>query len=73
MAATGSKKKIANSLRNNTYIVEKILRHRKTDNGKTEYFLKWMDYEDTWEPEENLINNILLAFYKHTINCKSVV
>ena len=38
------------------YDVEKILRHRQTNN-QTEYLIKWLGYpeeENTWEPRTNL-------------------
>lgn len=38
------------------YVVEKVV-NKRTKHGKTEYLLKWRNYDDsenTWEPEENL-------------------
>lgn len=37
--------------------MEKVLAKRITEDGRTEYYLKWRGYTDadnTWEPEENL-------------------
>lgn len=45
------------------YVVEKIINHRFTEDGRKEYFLKWKGYPDednTWEPSNNL-------------NCKSLI
>ena len=40
------------------YEVEKILKARPAQNGKTEYLVAWKGYaEETWEPEENLLQN----------------
>lgn len=40
------------------YIVEKIL-DKRVRGGKTEYFIKWENYDDpsdnTWEPAENCV------------------
>jgi hypothetical protein len=46
-----------------TYQVERIL-ERRTKDGKTEYFVKWVGYPDSvnsWEPEENFVE--VRAFY----------
>ena len=38
------------------YEVEKVLQKRQRK-GKSEYFVKWKDYDETtWEPPENLEN-----------------
>ena len=40
----------------NLYRIEKIIRQRKTK-GKTEYFVKWLEYSDSynsWKPAENI-------------------
>lgn len=49
------------------YVVEKILKHRTTKKGTTEYFLKWKgfpDEENTWEPAENLNCPDLIEAYR---------
>ena len=41
------------------YEVEKIIKKRKSHNGKEEYLVKWKGYnknESTWEPKSNLKN-----------------
>ena len=36
------------------YIIEKILKKRKTVKDKIEYLVKWEGYDElTWEPEAN--------------------
>ena len=47
------------------YEVEKVLRHRKTASGQTEYLIRWLGYdnsEDSWEPETNLSPGTLKAY-----------
>lgn len=42
---------------NGIYEVDTVLNHRTTEEGATEYLIKWQGYDDdhnTWEPEENL-------------------
>ncbi|XP_025208759.1 heterochromatin protein 1-like isoform X2 [Melanaphis sacchari] len=57
------------------YVVENILNFR-TNNGYNEYFLKWKDYDDsynTWEPEENLNCSHLVENFKQKnpdLKCK---
>jgi histone-lysine N-methyltransferase SUV39H len=41
------------------YEVERIVDHRKVQNGRIHYLVKWKDWpkeSNTWEPEENLTN-----------------
>lgn len=52
---------------NQVYIVEQILKKKKTSEGKIKYFIKWQGFppeESTWEPEENLagIKNMIQEF-----------
>lgn len=54
----------------NEYLVEKILDHRKKDNGTIEYKIKWHGFSnefDTWEPIENLNCPELLQEYEETL------
>ena len=49
------------------YVVEKILKHRTTKKGETEYFLKWKGFppeENTWEPAKNLNCPELIEVYE---------
>ena len=42
---------------NQIWEVEKIVEHKTLENGKHEYLVKWVGYDDsfnTWEPENNL-------------------
>ena len=42
------------------YEIERIVSKRTTQQGFTEYYIKWKDYNDdenTWEPLENLIED----------------
>jgi len=51
----------------NIYEVEKILDH-KFENGKVQYYLKWIEFEEpSWEPEENLNCPELLEEYKNNL------
>ncbi|KAG9294655.1 hypothetical protein G9A89_008134 [Geosiphon pyriformis] len=50
----------------NEYVVEKIIRHKKTKSGVIHYFLKWKGYpqsENTWEKEENVYATDLIEAY----------
>ena len=41
------------------YIVEQILKKKRTADGKYKYYIKWQGFppeDSTWEPEENLVN-----------------
>jgi chromobox protein 1 len=42
------------------FVVEKILGHRITSDGRDEYQVKWQGYDDpkdlTWEPIANLVS-----------------
>ncbi len=57
---------------NVSYIVERILQHRKIYRGAKRkpsymYLVKWEGYplwECTWEPESSFDNNVVLADYK---------
>jgi hypothetical protein len=48
--------------------VERILSRRQRRSGRkqvTEYLVKWAGYDDThnsWEPEENLTPDLLVAY-----------
>ena len=47
-------------------IVENVLNKRTTENGGTEYLIKWKDFSDqdaTWEPRENLNCETLIAAF----------
>ena len=50
------------------YKVERILSRRQRRSGRkqvTEYLVKWAGYDDThnsWEPEENLTPDLLVAY-----------
>eukprot|EP00039_Didymoeca_costata_P029304 m.24046 g.24046 ORF g.24046 m.24046 type:complete len:566 (+) comp7570_c0_seq1:461-2158(+) len=49
------------------FIVHAILADRKRKGKSTEYKVRWEGYpieEATWEPEENLVNNVLLGAFK---------
>ena len=54
---------------NKSYFVQKILDMRTTKVGATEYLLKWATgYEDSWEPEENIINcDVLIRKYNYNL------
>ena len=52
------------------YPVNQIMDHKVID-GKHYYYIHWKDYpaeDDTWEPEENLINEILNLWRKSITN-----
>jgi len=47
------------------WVVEKVLRSRKRTDGTTEYLIKWDGWDDndnTWEPEENLTEELVVNF-----------
>jgi hypothetical protein len=49
------------------FVVEAIIDH-KGKGAKRKYLVKWVGYpnSDTWEPEKNLKNNIVLSEYKRS-------
>merc|ERR1712029_1285058 len=48
--------KVSEELHEVEYEIEKVLKKRQRK-GKSEYFVKWKDYDETsWEPPENLEN-----------------
>lgn len=52
------------------YTVEKILDKRITADGRIEYFLKWIGYDEkdnTWEPKENLNCPELIENFENSI------
>lgn len=53
-----------------SYIVEKIIGKRETENGIIEYFIKWLGFdlsESTWEPEKNLNCATLIEDFEKSI------
>jgi len=48
-----------------TYVVERILKHRKR-NGEYEFYVKWKGYaesESTWEPSDNVPSRDVAAYF----------
>ncbi|KAJ2235353.1 hypothetical protein H4R99_004667 [Coemansia sp. RSA 1722] len=55
------------------YVVKEVLEHKKA-NGKTLYLIRWEGYtsdEDTWEGEENILDEEILKKYWAKQNTKS--
>ncbi|CAJ0600426.1 unnamed protein product [Cylicocyclus nassatus] len=49
------------------YVVEAVINKRKAKDGKVEYLLKWQGFpleESTWEPEENVSCQELIAEFE---------
>ena len=56
------------------YIVEKIIDKRVKKNGQVEYFLKWLNYDDsdnTWEQANNLDCKSLIEDFEATLKMKN--
>ena len=56
------------------YVVEKILQKRIAGEGKLEYYLKWIGYDDsynTWEPVENLNCPKLISQFENDLKAKT--
>jgi hypothetical protein len=54
-----------------TFNVDRILTHRKTDNDLYEFLVRWENYtedNDTWEPETHLEGNPCLTEYWQSLN-----
>ena len=56
----------------NEFVVERIVKHRKAKKSKKyQYLIKWKgfpDSENTWEPEDNIIDATLITSYWRTLN-----
>ena len=58
---------VSSSVSEQEFIVERVLKKRVTREGVIEYFLKWLGYPDSynsWEPQELLLSNELIADYE---------
>lgn len=69
--ATKAKK----SSRNEIYTAEKIVDKRMSTQGKTEYFVKWKDYdsnENTWEPSINILDKNLIKVFEDELAASNV-
>jgi len=59
------------------YIVEKILGHLINEDGELRFKVKWLGFDkksdQTWEPEENLINTSILGEYYESVGGRAAV
>lgn len=48
------------------YLVEKLIKHKKTRNG-IRFLVKWLNYDEnqnTWEPTENIPKEIIEEYWR---------